>query len=91
MNHRKPGPLDRSPAQPARKGRQSGSVSPLPGALYLTATQVLARYGKDIKKNRVWLWRMEKLPEFPKSIKIGGSKFWRIEDIEAFERERLAA
>jgi predicted DNA-binding transcriptional regulator AlpA len=91
MNTQEPGPLDRSPAVPARAGGRRVSISPPPGALYLSATQMLTRYGKDTRKNRVWLWRMEKRPEFPKAIRLGGNKFWRIEDVEAFERKSIDA
>jgi predicted DNA-binding transcriptional regulator AlpA len=57
-------------------------------AKYLTTRQVLTRYGRD---NPVWLWRLIKRDEaFPRPIIIGGSKYFAIADLDAYDAAAAA-
>jgi hypothetical protein len=55
------------------------------GAVYLSAPQVLARYGG---RSHMWLERkLETEPRFPRPIYFGRLRFFRIADLERYERE----
>jgi predicted DNA-binding transcriptional regulator AlpA len=54
--------------------------------VYLTGSQVLARY----QISEMTLWRWEHLPElgFPKPMRVGKRKFFKEEELTAWERNR---
>lgn len=57
----------------------------MPEPIYLTARQVLNRYGR---KSTIWLYRIVKRdPKFPRPLYIGGQKYFRLSDLEAYDRD----
>jgi predicted DNA-binding transcriptional regulator AlpA len=57
--------------------------------VYLTARQVVHRYGR---KSLVWLWRLlRRDAQFPRPLEIGGQRYWPLADLEAYERARRQA
>jgi predicted DNA-binding transcriptional regulator AlpA len=73
---RRPG---KEPAQPE---------TPPPGARYISAPQLLSRYGG---RSHMWLVRrLERDPSFPRPIKFGRLRFFEIAAIERWERECAA-
>jgi hypothetical protein len=60
-----------------------------PEVLYLSATQVLGRYGN---RRLGWLNRLlENDPSFPKPIQPGRFRLWSIKELEIWERRLVAA
>jgi predicted DNA-binding transcriptional regulator AlpA len=58
------------------------------GPVYLTAPEVLNRYGVS----HMWLVRrLETDPKFPKPIKMGRLRFFKIGELEEYERQCAAA
>ena len=61
----------------------------LDGVVYLTSQDVLRRYG-----NRSHMWLVRRLADdkdtFPKPTKMGRLKFWKLSELEAWEK-RCAA
>jgi predicted DNA-binding transcriptional regulator AlpA len=55
------------------------------GEVFLTARRVRCRYGNA---SNMWLWRRERDERsgFPKPIRINGRRFWRLNDLVAWER-----
>jgi predicted DNA-binding transcriptional regulator AlpA len=53
--------------------------------VFLASRQVRARYGGC---SEMWLWRRlhHKDSNFPKPLKIHGRRFWKLSDLEAWER-----
>jgi predicted DNA-binding transcriptional regulator AlpA len=64
-------------------------VVPIPtDAVWITTNQVLARYGG---MSQMWLHRkLENNPSFPKPVKFGRLKFWRLSSLEAYEQAVIA-
>jgi hypothetical protein len=57
-------------------------------AAYLDASQVLARYGG---RSAMWLVRLlERDPTFPRPVKIARLRFFKIDDLIAWERKTAA-
>ena len=58
-------------------------------AVRLTAPQVRHRYGS---RSDMWLWRLLKneASGFPKPLIINGRRYWRLEDLEAWEVAQAA-
>jgi predicted DNA-binding transcriptional regulator AlpA len=53
---------------------------------YLTAGQVVERYSTSMS----WILRRQADSGFPPAIKLGGRlRFWRVADIEAWERKQV--
>jgi len=60
--------------------------------LFVSARDFAARYGKDKGNFSMWLTRRSMAdPHFPKVVFIGCRKFYRLEDIERFERACVAS
>jgi predicted DNA-binding transcriptional regulator AlpA len=58
------------------------------GPVFLTAPEVLTRYGVS----HMWLVRrLETDPKFPKPIYIGRLRFFKIAELEQYERECATA
>jgi predicted DNA-binding transcriptional regulator AlpA len=61
----------------------------LPGPTYLSAPSVCERYDN---RSHMWLERrLRSDPNFPKPIKIGPRRFFRLSDLEAYERQCAVA
>jgi predicted DNA-binding transcriptional regulator AlpA len=55
-----------------------------PGAVWITAKQVCARYGG---RSLMWLWRKLRDEEtFPRPVYFGRLQFFNLEALEAYER-----
>ena len=59
-----------------------------PQTLFLKARQVRARYG-DV--SHMWLVRRQKDAGFPSPIILGGIRFWKLSDLERWERDQQIA
>jgi hypothetical protein len=58
------------------------------GAVFITAPQVCARYGG---RSHMWLVRkLEVDPDFPKPTYIGRLRFFRVNELEEYERRAAA-
>ena len=59
--------------------------APVPdSAVYISVTQVCARYGG---RSHMWIERrLLKDPTFPRHKKIGGWRFFKISELEEYER-----
>ena len=53
---------------------------------YLPAAQVRARYG--VSDMSLWRWLKNEDLAFPHPIKINNRRFWRLNDLEAWEASR---
>src|SRR5450755_2027023 len=60
----------------------------IPTALFLKARQVRARYG-DV--SHMWLVRRQKDAGFPSPIFFGGIRFWKLSDLERWEKDQTTA
>jgi hypothetical protein len=57
----------------------------IPKDLFLKARQVRARYG-DV--SHMWLARRQKDAGFPSPTTFGGIRFWKLSDLERWERDQ---
>jgi len=57
--------------------------------LYLTSLQVRARYG-GVSDMALWRWLRNPKLGFPRPIKINGRNYWRLDELEAWERRNRA-
>ena len=65
-----------------------GRGPPLPDAAYIDAPQLLARFGG---RSHMWLVRLlERDKTFPRPVKIGRLRFFKITDLVAWERTTAA-
>jgi predicted DNA-binding transcriptional regulator AlpA len=55
----------------------------------LPAAQVLTRY--SVTAMTVWRWLRSKTLNFPKPITINRRRYWRLQDLVSWERERATA
>ena len=60
----------------------------IPQALFLKARQVRARYG-DV--SHMWLVRRQKDAGFPSPTFLGGIRFWKLSDLERWEKDQKTA
>jgi hypothetical protein len=60
----------------------------IPQALFLKARQVRARYG-DV--SHMWLVRRQKDAGFPSPTILGGIRFWKLSDLERWEKDQKTA
>ena len=60
----------------------------IPQTLFLKARQVRARYG-DV--SHMWLVRRQRDAGFPSPTIFGGIRFWKISDLERWEKDQKAA
>ena len=60
----------------------------IPQALFLKARQVRARYG-DV--SHMWLVRRKRDAGFPSTTIFGGIRFWKLSDLERWERDQETA
>lgn len=66
----------------------SQGAVPAPGFVFINGRQVRERYGGVSD-----MWIVRRLagdPEFPRPLLLGGRRFWRVTDLEAWEQARLA-
>jgi hypothetical protein len=56
--------------------------------IYLKAAQVRQRYGNC---SDMWITRRQRDEGFPEPDYFGGLRFWKLSDLERWERERKAA
>lgn len=65
-------------------------IAPPPaGAVYISAKQVLARYGG---RSEMWLTRrLEMEADFPRPMYSGRLRFFRLDEIEQYEKQRAMA
>jgi hypothetical protein len=69
---------------PPRTPRKIPPKVPAPDAVYISAPQVCARYG-----GRSHMWLVRKLaddPKFPKPHYFGRLRFFKVHELEAYER-----
>src|SRR5713226_5965083 len=60
----------------------------IPQTLFLKARQVRARYG-DV--SHMWLVRRQKDVGFPSPLFFGGIRFWKLSDLERWEKDQTTA
>jgi hypothetical protein len=60
----------------------------IPQDLFLKARQVRARYG-DV--SHMWLVRRQKDAGFPPPTIFGGIRFWKLSDLERWEKDQKTA
>jgi len=78
------GPLTMSESATILPGRGP----PLPDAAYIDAPQLLARFGG---RSHMWLVRLlERDKSFPRPVKIGRLRFFKIAELTAWERTTAA-
>ncbi|MCK1293417.1 hypothetical protein [Bradyrhizobium sp. 30] len=69
------------------KGYKLGPHTPKPvpdGAIWITSTQVLARYGG---KSQMWLWRkINRDDAFPKPVYFGRLMMFSVAELDTFDR-----
>jgi hypothetical protein len=83
-----PIPLPSGRLRAGLAGRGPSARGPPPGAAYLDAMQLLARYGG---RSHMWLVRLlERDASFPRPVKIGRLRFFKIDDLTAWERTTAA-
>ncbi len=60
-----------------------------PKDIRLTAPQVRQRYGG---RSDMWIWRLlhDERSGFPKPLVINGRRYWRLGDLEDFERAQAS-
>jgi predicted DNA-binding transcriptional regulator AlpA len=58
--------------------------------VYLTAKQVRERYGR-VSDMSIWRWLRDPKLNFPRPIRINRRRFWRLSDLDAWDRSREAA
>lgn len=56
---------------------------------YLSAAQVRSRYG-DISDMSLWRWSNNPAMGFPKPLRINRRRFFRLRELEEWERSRAA-
>ncbi|MCI0348840.1 MAG: hypothetical protein L0Z53_05385, partial [Acidobacteriales bacterium] len=59
-------------------------------SVFLTARQVCARYG-GISDMSLWRWLHDEQLAFPQPLVISKRRYWRLGELEAWERRRAAA
>jgi hypothetical protein len=63
------------------------SVTPPPGAVWISAQQVLDRYGG---RSEMWLVRKLKMEaDFPRPMYSGRLRFFRLDEIEQYEKQAV--
>ena len=83
-------PIPLPPGRPRTKlaGHGSARGPPIPDPTYIDAPQLLARFGG---RSHMWLVRLlERDQSFPRPVKIGRLRFWKLDDLIAWERETAA-
>lgn len=59
------------------------------GPVYLPARQVWERYG--VTPMTIHRWIRDPRMDFPAPVYLGRFRYWRLEDLEGWERRRAAA
>jgi predicted DNA-binding transcriptional regulator AlpA len=57
--------------------------------IFLTSAQVRGRYGA-ISAMALWRWLRDPRMDFPQPIYFGRLRFWRVNDLEEWERNRIS-
>jgi hypothetical protein len=73
-----------------KEGRIMSAITQLdnPQTLFLKARQVQSRYG-DV--SHMWLVRRQKDAGFPAPTFFGGTRFWKLSDLERWEKDQNTA
>lgn len=56
--------------------------------VFLPAVRVLERY--KISQMSLWRWQRDPRLNFPKPMRVSGRRYYRLAELEQFERERVA-
>ena len=64
------------------------ATSKLDNAVYIPGPQVLARYQRT--DMTIWRWLNDPKMNFPRPFYFGRYRYWKIEELEAWEREQAA-
>ena len=57
--------------------------------IFLTSSQVRERYG-SISDMALWRWLRDSRMEFPQPIYFGRLRFWKLNDLEIWERNGVS-
>ncbi|ERF85903.1 MAG: hypothetical protein C207_01078 [Bradyrhizobium sp. DFCI-1] len=58
----------------------------------LSMADMRARYGTNGKPaSRTYIYHCEETGDLPRSVLVGGKRFWRLTDVVALEDKRFAA
>ena len=57
--------------------------------VFLPAVKVLERYG--VSQMSLWRWERDEKLNFPQPIRIGRRRYYKLADLEVFERNRAKA
>jgi hypothetical protein len=72
------------------KAKPTGKHSPVPvpvDAVFISSRQLLARYGG---RSQMWLYRkLQAEPEFPKPTYFGRLQFYRLDELERYEKQAV--
>jgi hypothetical protein len=72
---------------PAHQQHKTNQSSVPPGAVYIGAAQLRARYGGV---SHMWIERkLQSDPAFPKPKYFGRLRFWAIAELEKYERDAV--
>jgi predicted DNA-binding transcriptional regulator AlpA len=60
------------------------------GEVFLVTSQVKRRYGD---RSDMWIWRQlhKEGSSFPRPVTINGRRFWKLADLQEYERSLVAA
>jgi predicted DNA-binding transcriptional regulator AlpA len=64
----------------------NNQTNPDPNTVFLPSAKVRARYGVSAMTLHRWL--KDPGHDFPQPIRIGNRRYWRLSDLEEFERRR---
>ena len=76
--------LEHAPSRRIFSGIPPGAT-----AVYLTAAHVRARYG-GVSDMTIWRWLKDPGLAFPKPRRINRRRYWKISDLDEFDRHREA-
>ena len=57
--------------------------------IYLTSAKVMRRYG-DITDMTLWRWLQDPKMRFPQPVYLGRLRYWKLRDLQKWERARAA-
>ena len=58
--------------------------------IFLSTRQVRTRYG-NVSEQSLWRWLRHETMGFPKPIYLSGRRYWKLQDLTAWERTRAAS
>jgi len=78
----------KTPKTITKPGDVGAAPPPAPDAVFIDAAQLLSRYGG---RSFMWLERLlARDATFPRPVKIARLRFWRLDELVAWERETAA-